>query len=108
MSVVNRLSNSRFHVRLIERVNAEDGTGHRGRDFPTEEFLSQIVRIVHRDAYDWMTGSFQLLNGSVLRRIGARQQPEIDKYAIVAIDIRLAECFAINRDQSLTFFFFAG
>jgi hypothetical protein len=36
---------------------------------PAEKLLSEIVRIVYCNANHWVTGSFQLLHGRVLRRV---------------------------------------
>ncbi len=37
-----------FHIRLIEGVDADDGAGDGGGDFPAEEFLAEIVNVVQR------------------------------------------------------------
>ena len=34
-----------FHVRLIERVDPDDGARHGGGNFPAEKFLAEIVLI---------------------------------------------------------------
>ena len=85
-------------------MNAEDGACHCGRDLPAEKFFAQVVRIVHRDAHDWLTGALQRFNRLVLRRIGRRAQSQIDKQPVTAVDARLAERFAVNRNQSLALF----
>ncbi len=36
---------ARLDVRLIEPMDAEDGTGHRGCELPAEELLAQIVQV---------------------------------------------------------------
>ena len=86
-----------FHVGLIERVDAKDGARYRGRELPAEELLSQVVRIVHRDADDRVTRALQLVYGCVLRRVGCRHQSYVDENAIATVDIRLSRPL---RDRS--------
>ena len=62
-----------FHVRLIERVDPENGTGHGGRDLPAKEFLAEVVRIVDPDAHDRVT-DVSARRPPVLHRIGRRPQ----------------------------------
>src|SRR5438105_12721245 len=38
-----------FHVRLIERIDPDDRAGDRRREFPTKEFLAQIVNVIEPD-----------------------------------------------------------
>ena len=37
-----RLVLARLDVRLVERIDADDRAGHRGRDLPAEEFLTDV------------------------------------------------------------------
>ena len=36
-----------LHVRLIERIDADDRPGNCGRDLPAKEFLSEIVNVAN-------------------------------------------------------------
>ena len=55
-----------FHVRLIEGVDAENGTGDGRRELPAEELLAEVVGIVERNAHDRMPGSLQLVQRTCL------------------------------------------
>ena len=93
-----------FHVRLIEGIDAEDGTGHGRRELPAEELLAEVVGIVERNPHDRMPGSLQRLNRCVLGRIRRRLQSQIDEDAIAPVEVRCAERFPIDGDQPLSVF----
>ena len=57
---------ARFHVGLIEGIDAEDRPGHRGRNLPPEELPTQVVRIGNRNPDHRLTGPFEEIKGRVL------------------------------------------
>ena len=61
---------ARLHVRLIERIDADDRAGHRRGHLPAEEFLADVVDVGDRDAHHRMSRALQCVDGGVLRRIG--------------------------------------
>ena len=60
-----------FRVGLVERVNADDGARHGGRDLPAEELLAKIVDVVQVDAHDRMPCARQRYDASILILSGA-------------------------------------
>src|SRR5437868_5493833 len=53
-------------VWLIECVDADDRTGHSGRQLPPEKFLTKIIDIGHRDPNYRMSRAFQRVNRGIL------------------------------------------
>ena len=93
-----------FHIGLIEGVDPDDRPGDRRRDFPAEEFLADIVDVGKLDAYNGLARLFESGDGGVLRLIRLGLQTEIREHAIVAVNRRLAERFAVDRDNALADF----
>ena len=60
-----------------------------------------MCRGCHRDANDWMPCGFQCSKSSFTRAVAIVFQTQIDKDAIIAIDLRLPERLAFQRDQRL-------
>src|SRR5438034_9736480 len=54
-SELARLDFAGLDVRLIERVDSDNRTGHGSGDFPAKKFLPEIVDIWQRNAHDWMS-----------------------------------------------------
>ena len=76
--------------------------GHGGRDLPAEEFFAQIVGVVERRCArpdDRPVPAPRPPRSCAAS--GAGLQPQIDEQAVVAIDVRRAERFAVDRDQAL-------
>ena len=57
---------ARLHVRLIERIDADDGAGHRRGHLPTEEFLTDVVDVGNRDAHHRLSRALQRVDCGVL------------------------------------------
>ena len=85
-------------------MDAENRTSDCSGEFPTEKLFPEIVRVVYRNANHRVTGPFQFVHGCVLRRVGCSRQSQMDKQAVAAIDIGLAERFAIYWNQPLPSF----
>src|SRR6185369_17610757 len=47
---------ARFHIGLVESVDADYRTSHRSRYLPSEEFLTELIHIVHCNAHNRMSG----------------------------------------------------
>ena len=60
---------ARLHVRLIERIDADDGAGHRRGHLPAEEFLADVVDVGNGNAHHGLSRALQCVDGGVLRRI---------------------------------------
>ena len=60
----------RFHIRLIERVDADDRTCHCRRNLPAEEFLAEIINIRDGNAHDGLARLFEDGHSFVLLCIG--------------------------------------
>ena len=72
-----RLDLARFDIRLIERIDADDGSGDGGRDLEAEELLGNQICRGEPDAHDGLTGALQRRHGLVLgRRPGARRRAD--------------------------------
>ena len=95
---------ARFDVGLIEGVDPEDRARDRGRNFPAEEFLSQVVDVGHGDAHDRMPGFFERGHLGILRRVGRSLEPNVGEDAVVSVHVRRAQFFAIDRDDALAEF----
>src|SRR5215831_12366934 len=76
---------ARLDVRLIERIDAEDGARDGRRDLPAKELGAELVGVVDAEPYDRLTGALERRHRVVLRRIGGRGQTDVDELAIVAV-----------------------
>src|SRR5581483_12186009 len=56
-----RLVLRHLHVRLVERVDAEDRAGDRGRELPAEELLAELVRVGDADLLPLPVGAVDVL-----------------------------------------------
>ena len=90
-----------LHVRLVEDVDAENGTGDRDRVLPAEELRSDRQRIPELERHDRMARLGERGQGARLVVTGERQP---DKEAIVAVDLRDAERLVGDRNQALALF----
>ena len=86
---------------MIEGVDAENRSRYRRRNFPAEKLLAKVVRVGHRDANYRMPRFFERGDLRVLCRVGCGFQANIGKDAVVAINIRRRQLFAIDRDDAL-------
>ena len=93
----------RFHVGLVERIDAEHRAGHGGRHLEAEEFLADMVDRFHDDADDGMPGRLERLEPVVMRGVVFAFGADIDEEAVVAVKRGIAERLAIDRDQALAF-----
>ena len=56
-------------VRLIERIDTDDGSSNCGCYFPSEELLTQIISFTNSYADDWLPSLLERSNLIVLSRI---------------------------------------
>ena len=92
-----------FDVGLVERVDAEHRARHRGRHLEPEKFLADMVDRLHDDAHHGMPGRFQRGELFVMRGVVLAFGADVDEEAIVAVQRRIAQRFAVDRDQALAF-----
>ncbi len=90
-----------FNIGLVEGVDADDGAGYGGGDFPAEEFLAQIVNVAERNADNGMPGLLQRRNFGVLSRVRRGFQTHVGEDAIVAVNLGRPNVFAVHRDDAL-------
>ena len=88
-----------LHVRLVERVDAQDGAGGRRRELPPKEFPAQIEEVVHLDRHHRMPGLSETLDPSVERAVvlpdaDMREQP------VLAVDRRIPERLVGHRQEA--------
>src|SRR5207237_10239006 len=62
-----RLLFARFDIRLVERVDADDSAGDRGRDLEAEKLLTDGIVVGNIDANNRMSGGFDRADRLVLR-----------------------------------------
>src|ERR1700722_16853101 len=80
-----------FDVGLVERVDAEDGAGNRGRHLKPEKFLADMIYRFEDDANHRMSGSFQRRKLVVMRWVAFAFGTEIDEEPILAIERHVAQ-----------------
>src|SRR6476661_4054955 len=80
-----RFDLARFDVGLIESVDANDGAGPGGGNFPAEALLAEGVDMRKRDANDRMARFLKRGDCGVLRFGGFRSKAQIGEDAIVAV-----------------------
>jgi len=85
-----------FDVGLVKGVDADDGANGGSGNFPAEEFLAKVQFRADDDADDRMAGFFESGDGGVHRTIIFFGEAEIGEDAVVAVDGRLADFFAIT------------
>ena len=71
-SEFSRLDLAGFDVRLIEWIDADDRSGHSGGEFPTKEFLPEVVDVGNGNRDYRMTRRLKFCNRRVLTSIGCR------------------------------------
>ncbi len=90
-----------FDVGLIERIDAEHRACDRDRHLEAEKFLADMLDRLHDDADHRMSGLFQRRQLGVMRGVVFAFGADVDEEAVVAVGCRLAERFAVDRDQAL-------
>src|SRR5437763_414362 len=93
-----------FDVWLIEGIDANDGTGYGGGDFPAEELLANVINVIYINAHDRLSCSTQDFNLYVLIWVRSVPEPQINKDAVIAIDFRPVQLFPVNRNQAFALF----
>ena len=93
-----------FHIRLIEWIDADDRSRHSGGDLPTEELLTQIVNVRHRDAHHRMPSFFERRHLPILLRLRSSLETHIRENAIVPIKFRRAQPLPIYGDDAFPLF----
>src|ERR1700690_896178 len=99
-----RLDLAGFHVRLIERIDADHGACNRSRDFPAEKFLTERVLVLDRDTHHRLPRLFECCNRGFLLRVSVTFQAEISKKTILAIDSGRTNFFAARGNNSFALF----
>ena len=97
-----------LHVRLIERVDAEHRAGRRRRDLPHRELFADVETVGHPQAHDRVAGGLEQRQTRLDRaavhvaRDVAVGKPfaDVDEDAIVAVVVRRAERFALDRNDA--------
>ena len=72
-------------VRLVERVDAENGASHCGRHFEAEEFLPDMLDRFDDDANHRMAGLFQRVELFVMTCVVFARGAQVDEEAVIAI-----------------------
>src|SRR5579883_101052 len=93
-----------FHVRLIERIDSDEGTRHRRRHLPPEKFLPQVIEGRQGNAHNRLAGLFQRGDGCFLPGVAFALQLQIHEYAVVSVNTRLAHWLPIHWDNSFADF----
>ncbi len=75
-----------FDIGLVESVDAEDGSGDGGGNFPAEEFLAQVVDVGDSDVDDGVAGFFERGDLGVLRRVRRAFETKVGEDAVVTIN----------------------
>ncbi|MGY4597859.1 hypothetical protein ACVWXL_005605 [Bradyrhizobium sp. GM22.5] len=91
----------RFHVRLVERVDAEDAARDRRCHLEAEKLLAEMVDRLHHDAHDGMAGRFDRSKLRVMGGVRFALDTDVDEEPVIAVDRRLAQRLAVDRDQAL-------
>src|SRR6185437_14810896 len=89
-----------LHVRLVERVDADDGAGHGCRDLPAEEFLADMPDILDPDPRDRMPRPLQRLYRLALRAIGMSVQLQIGEEPVTAVAVGRGERLVRQRNEA--------
>ena len=89
-----------FHVRLVERIDFQNRARDRRGNFPAEEFLAQVVSIRELDLDNGMAGISQGVQLLLLGRVRLIGEPQMNEHAIVAVNLRRSQRFAIHWDKS--------
>src|SRR5712692_8644444 len=92
---------ARFHIGLIEWIDADDRAGNRNGDLEPEEFLADMLDRAEHDASNGMSGLLELGERRFVSGIVLVHRAKIDKKSIGAINLRIAQGLAIHRDQTL-------
>src|SRR5258707_15576747 len=74
-----------FHVRLVERVDTNDRTGHGRGDFPAEKLLAQRVHVRKSNSNHWMPGFFNRRNRCVLSFVRFICQTQVGENSFTSI-----------------------
>ena len=90
-------------IGLVERVDPEHRTRHRGSHFEAEKLLADMQDRFHDDADHGMTGCLQRSQPVVMRGIVFALGADVDEETILAVKRGIAERFAVDRDQALAF-----
>ena len=83
-----RLDLGCLDVGLVERIDAEDGAGHRRRHLEAEELLADMVDRLHDDADHGMAGRLQRGEFFVMRGVVFALGADVDEEAVVAVESR--------------------
>lgn len=93
-----------FDIGLIKRIDAEDRSSNSGGEFPSKEFLADVIAVSDGDTNNRMAGILDRGDGAFLPGIRFSGEPDINEEAVLPIRRRPAERFGIDRDQSFALF----
>ena len=96
-----RLDLARLDVGLIERIDAEDRAGNRGRDLEAEEFLADDGRSTSCRCGPPDGRPLRARRAARPARHRPRRRAQIDEQAIVAIGRGVAERLVVDRNDAL-------
>ena len=78
-----RLDLARLDIGLVERIDADDRAGDRGRHLPAEKLLAELQRSRDRDAHNRVPGRFERRDRPLLFAVLAVGEPQIGEQPIV-------------------------
>ena len=91
-------------IGLVEGVDADDGACDRGGNLPAEKFRAQIIDVGHRDSQHGVPGLFERRHLRIDLHIRGMFGVDVGEHAIVAVNLRRAQFFAIHRDNAFSNF----
>ena len=86
-------------VRLVERVDAEDRAGDRGRDLPAERLGAEVDRVGDLDPDDRVAGRLERVGQGVAAAVGPAGQGEPDERPVGAVGLDRTERLEVDRDD---------
>src|SRR5208283_1724454 len=89
------------HVRLVEGVDAHHRTSYSGRHLPGKELGKDFVEIGNLDVDDRMAGGLESGDFGVLTLVSRSRVADVGEDAIVAVDLRRGNSFAIHGRNAL-------
>ena len=92
---------ARLDIGLVERVDADDRAGDRGRHLPAEEFLSELHRVGDDDPHHRLARRFERGDRVLLLGILVSGEPQIGEEPVVAVDRGGSERLGVDRHDPL-------
>src|SRR5262249_40027961 len=92
---------ARLDIRLVERIDPDDGARGSYRKLEAEELLRDVVWRLQHDAHNRMSGLLQCVQRARVVGIGLVCGPQIDEEPVIAINAGRADWLPIDGDQAL-------